>query len=64
MFVAAGQVRLADLPVAGLAVPVMLVGLWVGIRARPRVPEAAFRRLSLSLLTLSGVSALVSALRG
>ncbi len=64
MFAAAGQVRASDLPTAALAVPVMLLGVAVGIRARPRVPEAAFRRLTLTLLTLSGASALVSALRG
>jgi hypothetical protein len=40
----------------------MLAAVWLGIRARPLVAEATFRRLTLVLLTLSGASALVSAL--
>ncbi len=64
MFAAAGQIEPEDLALAALAAPVMLLGVGVGIRSRPRVPEAAFRRLTLGLLTLSGASALLSAAVG
>jgi len=64
LFAVAGEVRARDLTAAALAVPVMLAAVWLGIRARGLVAEAAFRRLTLVLLTLSGASALVSALVG
>jgi uncharacterized membrane protein YfcA len=64
LFAAVGVVRATDLVAAVLAVPVMLAAVWLGIRARPLVAEATFRRLTLVLLALSGASALVSALLG
>ncbi len=48
---------------AAIAVPVSLAGTRLGLLLYRRVNDAAFRRLVLTLLALSGVTLIVSALR-
>jgi uncharacterized membrane protein YfcA len=67
---AAGAISMASLAVAGavtaetiklyaLGVPVLLVGLWSGFHLYGRLDDAAFRKVILVLLFLSGLALLV-----
>jgi uncharacterized membrane protein YfcA len=47
---------------AGTALPVVLIGTWLGRRAPPPVSEATLRRVAFLLLTLMGVWILGSAI--
>lgn len=44
------------------SVPALVVGGWLGYRARTWVPPAAFRRLVLGLLTVAGATAVLAGL--
>ena len=59
-YLASGLVTRAALPMLAVVLPAMLVPTFLGARIYLGVSEAAFRRLVLGLLTLSGL-ALVSA---
>lgn len=61
LFVAAGKVDSRGLAGAAIAVPVLGLSMRVGFLLRGRLDAARFRVLVLSLLGLSGVSALVAA---
>lgn len=62
MFIAARRIT-GDSLVAGLCVvPVVLVFTWVGYQLRPRLNAPRFRLLVLTLLMLSGMSTIVTAL--
>ena len=49
---------------AGLAIPVMGLGIWLGIRLRSRIDPDHFRNLVLVLLFATGLSAIANAIFG
>jgi uncharacterized membrane protein YfcA len=61
-YLANGLVTRAMLPLFAIVLPAMLVPTLVGTRVYVGLSEAAFRKLVLGLLTLSGVALLSSAL--
>jgi uncharacterized protein len=61
-YVAKGLVTRAMLPMFAVVLPAMLVPSLLGARLYVGLSEAAFRRIVLSLLTLSGLALLVSSL--
>lgn len=52
-----------SLKLAGMFLPVLLIGIWVGQHAFKRVNEAMFRKAVLALLALLAVITIVQALR-
>lgn len=64
IFAVAGKIHLDELRVALITTPVMVLGVLIGIRARVHIDAVRFKRMVLVLLTLGGVSSLVSAFVG
>ncbi|TRZ73425.1 MAG: sulfite exporter TauE/SafE family protein [Actinobacteria bacterium] len=64
IFAVAGKIHLDELRVALLTTPLMLLGVFIGTRARVYIDAVRFKRMVLVLLTLGGVSSLVSAFVG
>ncbi len=64
IFSIAGKIHLGELRVALITTPVMLLGVFLGTRARAYIDAVRFRNMVLVLLTLGGVSSLVSAFVG
>lgn len=62
MFLAAGKVHGEAAMASALAVPFIFVMQWIGTKVQPHVHGERFRVLVLTLLLLSGVSAVVAAL--
>lgn len=62
LYVLEGRVTRELAVVSASSLPFLLVGSIVGIRMRSRLNETIFRRGVLALLTLSGVSTMLSAL--
>ena len=58
LFEIAGELTSPRLTTAAALVPVALASAWLGIRFKESVDEAFWRRLTLFLLTLAGLSAL------
>jgi hypothetical protein len=58
----AGQLPVEQLALGALMVPVLLLGVAVGERARDRVPAARFRALVLAVSAVSAVALLVRSL--
>jgi uncharacterized membrane protein YfcA len=61
-YLASGLITRAMLPLFAIVLPAMLVPTLIGTRVYVGLSEAAFRKLVLSLLTLSGAALLASAL--
>ena len=64
IFAVADKIHLDELRVALITTPLMLLGVFIGTRARKHIDGVRFRRMVLVLLTLGGVSSLVSAFVG
>ncbi len=64
IFAVAGKIHLDELRVALITTPLMLLGVFIGTRVRVHIDAVRFRRMVLVLLTLGGVSSLVSAFVG
>ena len=64
IFAVAGKIHLDELRVALITTPLMLLGVFIGTRARVHIDAVRFKRMVLVLLTLGGVSSLVSAFVG
>lgn len=62
LFLAAGKVTHDGLVLAAIAVPVMLLGQWVGLPLRRHFDPERFRWLVLALLSVAAISAIVAAL--
>lgn len=60
-FAIAGKISAEVLSLALLSIPVMGLGVWVGIRLRSLINPDYFRNLVLILLTLTGLSAIGNA---
>lgn len=60
LFVASGKVSSEVLKISGFAVPIMVVGVYVGIVFRRLIAPERFRVLVLVLLAASGVSSILS----
>lgn len=60
LFVASGKVSDEVLKVSAIAVPIMVMGVYVGIVLRRLIPAERFRMLVLALLAASGVSSILS----
>lgn len=58
-FAAAGAVTVDVLKLYVLGIPTMLLGLWVGFKLYGKLDDAAFRKVVLWLLLVSGVSLVV-----
>ena len=56
---AAGAVTTSVLKLFVLGLPFLLAGTWLGLRLYGRLSEAAFRRIVLILLLVSGVALIV-----
>jgi uncharacterized membrane protein YfcA len=63
-FAIAGKVTGGVMLLAGLAIPVMGLGIWLGIRLRSRIDPDHFRNLVLVLLFATGLSAIANAVFG
>ena len=63
-FAIAGKITAEVLSLALLAIPVMGLGVWIGIRLRSLIDPDHFRNLVLILLTLTGLSAIGNAIFG
>ncbi|MFM7064385.1 MAG: sulfite exporter TauE/SafE family protein [Actinomycetes bacterium] len=63
LFAAAGRVDRSLLAQAAVAVPALVVGLWLGDRVHRRLPAERFRSLVLALMVLTAVAAVAAALR-
>ena len=63
-FAVAGKLTVEVLWLALLAIPVMGVGVWLGIRLRSRINPDHFRNLVLVLLFAAGLSAIANAILG
>ena len=61
-FALAGKVTSEVTLLAGLAIPVMGLGIWLGIRLRSRIDPNHFRNLVLVLLFATGLSAIANAI--
>lgn len=61
-YVLTGVVTRDMLPLFALIVPAMLVPTWWGTRVYVGISDAAFRRIVLGLLTLSGIALLASSI--
>ena len=64
IFAVAGKIQLDELRVALFTTPLMLIGVFIGTRVRVHIDAVRFKRMVLVLLTLGGVSSLVSAFVG
>jgi uncharacterized membrane protein YfcA len=64
IFAVAGKIHLDELRVALITTPLMLLGVFIGTLARAHIDAVRFKRMVLVLLTLGGVSSLVSAFVG
>ena len=64
IFALAGKIHLDELRVALITTPLMLLGVFIGTRLRVHIDAVRFKRMVLVLLTLGGVSSLVSAFVG
>lgn len=62
LFIAAGKVNSESLLGVAVALPALFISLRIGYAVRRHVDGARFRNLVLSLLMLSGVSVMISAL--
>ncbi|MGI9030367.1 MAG: sulfite exporter TauE/SafE family protein [Ilumatobacteraceae bacterium] len=62
VFAATGELRSTALLAIAVALPGLAVGALVGLWLRRHLDPARFRRLVLALLTVAGISAVVSAL--
>ena len=62
VFAVSGALTSDVLTTALWSAPALLVGGWAGYRIRLRLPAAAVRRLVLLLLTVAGVTAVVTGL--
>lgn len=62
LFVATGDLGAAEVTTAAVALPVVLVGGFLGYRARRLLSPAAFRRVVLLLLAATGVVAVLAGL--
>ncbi len=61
IFAAKGKLTSTGVTYAAMAIPAMLVGMYVGGRVRGHVDEVRFRRLVLILLTGAGIAAIATA---
>jgi uncharacterized membrane protein YfcA len=61
LFAVDGKITGDGVRAAAIAVPTWLLGLWLGLQIRPRIPPAGFRQLVLVLLALTGVATIVFA---
>lgn len=57
---AAGSITADTLKLYVLGLPALLAGLWLGFRCYGKLDEAAFRRLVLALLLVSGLGLIVA----
>jgi uncharacterized membrane protein YfcA len=64
IFGVAGNIQLDELRVALITTPLMVIGVFIGTRVRVHIDAVRFKRMVLVLLTLGGVSSLVSAFVG
>ena len=64
IFAVAGKIHPDELRVALITTPLMLLGVIIGTQVRGHIDAVRFRRMVLVLLTLGGVSSLVSAFVG
>ena len=64
IFAVADRIHLDELRVALITAPFMLLGVFIGTQARVHIDAVRFKRMVLVLLTLGGVSSLVSAFVG
>ncbi len=62
VFALSGQIHSEELYVSLVAAPLMILGVYLGIVMRKHINAAAFRNMVLVLLTLGGVSSILSAL--
>lgn len=62
MFVVTGTLTRGVLETALWSVPALLAGGWIGYRVRQLLPAEVFRRFVLLLLTVAGVTAVVTGL--
>ena len=62
LFAVDDKITTDGLRAAAIAVPTWLLGLWLGLLVRPRIPPERFRKLVLVLLALTGVATIVFAL--
>jgi uncharacterized membrane protein YfcA len=53
---AAGAVTVPTLKLFAISLPVLLAGLWIGVRLYGRLDDVAFRKLVLILLLVSGLT--------
>ena len=61
-FAVAGKLDQQAVSLAGLAIPVMGVGVWLGTRLRSRINPEHFRSLVIGLLLMTGVSAILNSI--
>jgi len=61
-FAVAGKLDQQAMLLAGLAIPVMGVGVWLGTRLRSRINPEHFRSLVIGLLFMTGVSAILNSI--
>ena len=59
-----GILNRATLPLSAFALLPAMLGLWVGAKWHARLPQAAFRRLTLVILVLAGANLVRRALTG
>ena len=59
-YLLSGTVPRAALPLFGVVLPAMIIPTYVGFRLYDRISDTAFRRVLLSLLTLSGMVLLLT----
>jgi uncharacterized membrane protein YfcA len=52
---ARGEISLDTLKLFGIGLPLLLLGTWLGLKLYGRLDEAAFRKIVLALLLVSGV---------
>ncbi|MEI7883686.1 MAG: sulfite exporter TauE/SafE family protein [Actinomycetota bacterium] len=64
IFAVAGKIHVDGLRVALITTPLMLLGVFIGTKMRAYIDAVRFKRMVLALLTLGGVSSLVSAFIG
>ena len=55
----AGAYSIETLKLYALALPVLALGIWAGIKLYGKLDDAAFRRIILILLLVSGLSLIV-----